>query len=927
MAATTQSAARADEPAQASQPSEPTVDFDRDVKPILSSRCFECHGPDTQENELRLDRRAEMLRGGKSGKPAVVPGKSGDSRLVQLVSGADPDRVMPPDGKRLSEKQIALIRTWIDQGAKWPETINPDPSEAVPSLNADFWSLRPLVRPQLPAVDGGRVENPIDAFILDRLKQAGLEPSPTANRATLIRRLYLDVLGLPPTPEELLEFENDARPDAYDRLVDSVLGNVHFGERWARHWLDVVRFAETSGFETNVDRPNAWYYRDYVINAFNSDKPFDQFVFEQLAGDSVGVDAATGFLVGGPDDGVKSPDIALTLMQRQDELSDMINTTGTAFLGLTLGCAKCHNHKFDPVLQKDYYAVQAVFAGVRYGERPLRNADTAQRIQEADAVNSRIEAIEAELASMGVRQAVNARKNFDKFKPVLAKFVRLNITATNNDAEPCLDELEIYAKPDGARPARNVALASEGAVATASGSLAGFDIHKLEHVNDGKYGNPQSWISNERGRGVVEIELAQPVLVNQVVWGRDRDGKLTDRLPVAYSIDVAADDRQWQTVATSNTRIPFGYGTSAQVASGFFGLDVAAAERVAKLLSERSSLNIRRKTLSETPAVFAGVFEQPGATHRLFRGDPLAPREVVAPDAITVLGKLNLAVDTPEQERRAAFARWIAGPDNPLTARVIVNRLWQFHFGTGIVDTPSDFGKNGGRPSHPELLDWLATELIRGGWSLKHVHRLILTSATYRQSSAPDPAKLTVDAGSRLLWRYPPRRLEAESIRDSILAVTGALDMRMGGTGFSLFEPNTNYVRVYTSKEEFGPAEWRRMIYATKVRMEHDSVFGVLDCPDAGQVTPKRTRSTTAIQALNLFNSRFTDQQSKMFAERLAREAGTDRNNQVSRAFLLAYGRKPDDREAAAAVALVDRHGLPALCRAVLNSSEFLFLP
>jgi hypothetical protein len=321
------------------------------------------------------------------------------------------------------------------------------------------------------------------------------------------------------------------------------------------------------------------------------------------------------------------------------------------------------------------------------------------------------------------------------------------------------------------------------------------------------------------------------------------------------------------------------------------------------------------------------MFEQPDPVHRLYRGDPGSPREVVNPGAIAAVGSLEIPAAAPEQERRVALARWIAQPQNPLTARVMVNRLWHYHFGRGIVETPSDFGHNGGRPSHPELLDWLANELVRSGWSLKHVHRLILTSATYRQSSAPRPEGLEVDATARLLWRFPPRRLEAEAIRDSMLAASGVLDERLGGPGFSPFRPNTNYVRVYQPKEEFGPPEWRRMVYMLKVRMEQDSVFGAFDCPDAGLIAPRRTQSTTAVQALGLFNSRFTEEQADLMAERCRREAGSGAAPGVWRAFELAFGRQPDDVERRAAEQLVARYGLPSLCRALFNANEFLFLP
>jgi hypothetical protein len=327
------------------------------------------------------------------------------------------------------------------------------------------------------------------------------------------------------------------------------------------------------------------------------------------------------------------------------------------------------------------------------------------------------------------------------------------------------------------------------------------------------------------------------------------------------------------------------------------------------------------------PNAYCGKFEKPGPTHRLQRGDPLQPREVVEPDTVAALGNLGLTADAPEQQRRVALAKWIISAENPLTARVLVNRIWQHHFGTGLVDTPSDFGTQGGRPTHPELLDWLAAKFVEHGWSMKHVHRLILTSHTYRQAAAPNKRGLGVDAGSRLLWRFPPRRLEAEPIRDSMLAVSGVLDQRMGGPGFSPFLPTQHHVRVYLPKEEFGPAEWRRMIYMTRVRMEQDAVFGPFDCPDGGLVCPKRGRSTTPLQALNLLNSAFVLQQADLFGERVRREAGDQPEPQVQLAFLLALGREPDAEEAKATEQLVRLHGAAALGRALFNANEFLFLP
>jgi hypothetical protein len=897
------------------------ISFQRDVRPILTAHCVECHGPDTQESGLRVDRRADLLKGGKSGRPAIEPRRSAGSRLLQLVSGSDKKLTMPPDGARLSAAEVETLRKWIDEGATFDEAK----AEAGPS--ADFWSFKPVHAGLPPAIKEGShfADNPIDAFVAAKLQWAGLQPSPPADRRTLIRRLYLDVLGLPPSPEEVTRFCSDENPLAWNRLVDQVLASPHSGERWARHWLDVVRFAETDGFETNVERPHAYPYRDYLIEAFNDDKPYDRLVFEQLAGDSVGEDAATGFLVGGPCDKVKSPDPVLTRMQRQDELTDIINTTGTTFLGLTLGCAKCHNHKFDPIPQRDFYAVQAVFAGVQHGERSLDAVDEPQRARRRTQIVAEIAQTSRALRSLGLRPPVDPRRNDELFPTVRTRRVRFTIRATNDGSEPCLDELQVFAKvPNGSL--ENVALASSGAKVAVSSVFPGSSFHKREHLNDGLFGNERSWISNERGQGWATIEFPHDCAVSQITWGRDRSGAYRDRLATDYLIEAETADGSWKRVASSVDRLPAESAHSA--IDSFLGrLTPKRAQQAALLLAELTRLREERDSTSLTAKIYAGVFVQPDTVHRLYRGDPGSPREAVSPGAIAAVSPLDIPSATPERERRIALAKWITRPQNPLTARVMVNRLWHYHFGRGIVETPSDFGHNGGRPSHPELLDWLARELVRSGWSLKHVHRLILTSHTYQQSSAPRADGLKIDASARLLWRFPPRRLEAEAIRDSMLAASGVLDERMGGPGFSPFRPNTNYVRVYLPKEDFGPPEWRRMVYMSKVRMEQDSVFGAFDCPDAGLIAPRRTQSTTAVQALGLFNSRFTEQQAELLARRCQREAGDEIAPRVRRAFELAFGRPPDEFEERAAMPLVSRHGLTSLCRALFNANEFLFIP
>ncbi len=840
----------------------------------------------------------------------------------------------------------------------------------------NHWSFQPVVRPVVPVTVSG-ARNPIDHFIGAKLAEHQLGPAPEADRRTLIRRVSFDLIGLPPTPEEADAFVRDPRPDAYERLVDRLLDSPHFGERWARHWLDVVRFAETHGFEMNNPRPNAWPYRDYVIRAFNDDKPYDQFVREQLAGDALGADEATGFLVAGAWDQVKSPDEVLTKNQRADELHDMVSVTGSAFLGLTVGCARCHDHKFDPIPQHDYYALKAVFEGVQHGERERRVNENGTREDELKQIRSRLSEIDAALvrfepvAQVGVvdtnrlRGPVHPRRNVEHFAPIMAKRLRFTILATTG-AEPCIDELEAFTV---GTDLTNVALASFGTKATASGTYPNSELHRLEHINDGRHGNSRSWISSEKGKGWVELEFPQSVLLERVVWARDREEKFGDRLATDYRLEVADDVGHWRVVASSADRRAFKPGQPYEPDLRPYAATETAETRLHRLLDEQKQLTTRAHELADRPMIYAGDFRQPEATRRFQRGDPMQPREEVTPGVLTRIAlpgtdrarsisnairspqngesnqSLLTSAPTEEQQRRWALADWITSPANPLTARVIVNRLWQHHFAEGLVSTPSDFGVNGARPTHPELLDWLAAELVSHGWSLKHIHRLIVTSATYRQRSLisesviskteknPRTAKLKTDslaqrrdAGNRLLWRYPAHRLEAEPIRDAMLAVGGRLDLRMGGPGWSPFVPNENYVRVYVPKESFEAGDFRRMIYATVVRQRPDGVFGAFDCPDGGQIAPKRTRSTTPLQALNLLNSGFVQQAAGLFAEHLPANAGGAPEAQAREAFRLAFQREPSADELQASARFIREENLQLFCRALLNSNEFVFV-
>ncbi|QEH38431.1 Planctomycete cytochrome C [Aquisphaera giovannonii] len=922
----------------------------REGRAVLAGSCVSCHNADQKKGKLDLSRLATALAGGESG-PAIVPGKSAESLLVEKVEAGE----MPPKG-RLDPAQARALRAWIDAGASYPaEPLAP------PRAGADWWSLRPIRRPGPPmpvAADAGLARNPIDLFLLAELRRKGIDPAPEADRRDLIRRLSFDLIGLPPAPEEVARFVADRDPMAYERLVDRLLASPQYGERWARHWLDVVRFGESEGYETNMPRFNAWPYRDYVIRALNRDTPFPRFVLEHLAGDALGDDpgdasaggdwltrAATGFLVGGTHDIVGNQTIEGMKQQRADDLDDIITATSTAFLGLTANCARCHDHKFDPITQRDYYGLQAVFAGVQHASRQVEAPDAAARREAAARIGRELAAIDRRLdeveplAMAGEdrdreaagsdeaprerrpRSPVRPLRNVERFRPRPARMVRFTVLATNTGSEPCVDEVEVMSA--GESP-RNVALAAAGGRASASSEYPDAAIHKVPHLNDGLVGNEHSWISREPGRGSFTIEWPRAAVVDRVIWSRDRNGAYADRLATAYRVEVAESPGAWQVVASSADRAPA--GDPAAVAAA--GQDDAGRARRAELLATQASLRARLAELGPTVSVYAGAFAEPGPTHLLRRGDPMQPGAEVPPSGLAaVRPSLTIPADAPEKGRRLALARWIGDPANPLPARVMVNRLWLHHFGQGIVSTPSDFGFNGGPPSHPELLDWLASRYIDGGWRLKPIHRLIVTSAAYRRSGRADAKALAIDAGNRLLWRMPPRRLEAEPLRDAILACSGRLDPAMGGPGYNIWEKNTNYVAVYRPRATLGADAFRRMIYQFKPRSQEDPTFGAFDCPGAALVTPKRNSSTTALQALNLLNSGFVADQAASFAGRLRREAGESPGAQARRGFLLALGREPSAGELLAAESLVRDHGAAALCRALYNANEFVFVP
>lgn len=1106
------------------------------VRPLFQKKCGSCHGAKVQKASLRLDARHGVFRGGDGG-PVLVAGKSSDSELIRRVESTDPDSQMPPEGERLTAQEIQALKDWIDAGAEWPESDYD--REALIDPRLKHWAFQPVQSVNPPSFDSTDeaakrfVKNPIDAFVLKALRDNGLEPNPPAGQVTLVRRAFLDLTGLPPRPEDIDGAGDALNDQAWERLVDSLLASPRYGERWAQHWLDVVRYADTHGFEVNTSRDNAWPYRDYVIRALNEDRPYDQFVREQIAGDLFGEDAATGFMVASAVllPGQIGADDASKRLARQDALDEIIVGTSSSILGMTIGCARCHDHKFDPITQQDYYNLQAYFAGVEYGDRQLRDPEFQQRKTQAAELQPRIDELQRrlqttapqatvartlimdeeetryvqflktpngpgqnpegtqrgyrndpgdrnrqanlsggrytwwnnvpgenvavwspsvagtfdlwlswgahgsgvhtrdaryvldrdgdlattddqqELASIDqyyqagitegtteqiplwsglsyvesvqldprskiilrggqtgtgitadvivlqevtaatnsgapvlpkLREPVNALRNVEHFGPVKARFVRFTSHATseNDRYEPCIDELEVFG-PDA--PSANLALASRAVKPSSSGNYSDIGIHQLKHINDGQYGNSFSWISNERGRGWVQLEFPETVVVDRIEWARDREGKFGDRLPVRYDIAVSEDGQTWTLVASSQDRVPVGTPWDPVQAL----LRNAPADLATETEALAKELDQLKKTQAELLAprmVFAGVFREPDQTFLLRRGDPeqkvsetvptlpavlyASPR---SPESATVAELSPNAVPaneslTEEQRRRRDLAGWLASSENPLTARVMVNRLWQHHFGRGIVDTPNDFGINGAPPSHPELLDWLAMEFIRSGWSIKHLHRMMMNSSTYRQSAAIREEAVRVDGNNQWLWRFASRRLESEAIRDSLLFVTGELNLKAGGPGFSFFKAKGG-LDGFPPVEEFTPEEFRRMIYAHHVRMEPVPVFGAFDCPDAGQSMPKRSRSTTALQALNLFNSPFVIQRASQLEQRAQREAGADTAHQIDYVYRQVFGRPATRLEAQLLQDVLKQHGMAVVCRSLLNSSEFLFLP
>jgi hypothetical protein len=940
----------------------------------------------------------------------MVPGNPDESILVDYVTGTDPE--MPKNGDPLPVEEVMALRAWIRAGAPWPDgKVLED--RHVP--DAQWWSFRPLVRPAVPpsASPHAIIANPIDAFVVAKLQEKGLPQSPSADRRTLIRRLSFDLIGLPPSPQEIEAFVDDPDPDhiAYCRVVDRLLESPRYGERWARHWLDIVHYGESHGYDKDKPRPNAWPYRDYVIRAFNDDKPYRQFIEEQLAGDVVypgSVDGieALGFIAAGPWDFIghaEVPEIKIDgKVARHLDRDDMVATAMGTFTSLTVSCAQCHNHKFDPISQRDYYQMQAVFAAVdrsdmSYDRDPAIAAErvalekrSLELLQQQKEVHDRILALvggelvpldqriadatvalnRSELPEFGYHSGIETRDD-------VIKWVQVDL----GDSQQ-ISALEYVACRD---TFNNI------------GPGFGFPIRfKIEASDDSEFKNEVVTLVDQ-----TSADFPNPGVAPQRLEGISNAGhevraryvrftatKLANRLPddfifalaelAVYSSDGSNRTRGAAVSALDSIEAAPRWQRSNLVDGYFYGRPPAGPDELDELQNLREML-VRSRVDSETlayrdrikaeivevvaarnalpapQAVYAGRVHtgsgaftgtggnggKPRPIYILDRGNVTQPKDEVSPGALTCLSQLSGWFDLPKEhsegDRRAALARWISDDRNPLTWRSIVNRVWQYHFGKGLVDTPNDLGRMGAEPTHPELLDWLAVDFRDGGQSLKKLHKLMVMSHTYRQRSSvaqrafdgdDSRSPQSIDADNRFLWRANRRRLEAEAVRDVVLHVSGRLDLRMGGPSFQDFvvqHPEHSPHYEYHLHDPGDPQTHRRSVYRFLVRSQPQPFMTTLDCADPSMRVDKRNESLSPLQALALLNNGMMVAMSKHCAERLEGEESV-RSDQIEKLFDRSLGRKPTPEERAALEVYIENHGLANACRLVFNLNEFTFV-
>ncbi len=958
--------------------------FIQSVEPILKKHCYECHSHSSgvMEGDLTLDWRSGWKTGGGRGA-AVVPGDPDASLLIQAVRHSDPDLQMPDE--KISDKEIAILTKWVKEGAH-------DPRAAKPTVGAsdatDWWSLEPLKR---PAVPGDGSVNGVDAFIQTRLQKEKLQPSSEADRRTLIRRLTYDLHGLMPTVAETNAFISDKSATAYASLLKRLLDSPRYGERWARHWLDTVHFADSHGFEHDELRPNAWRYRDYVIDRFNRDTPWSQFIREQLAADyfypeSTELTVALGFLGAGPYD--RSAAATAPKSFEYLDRDDLVTQTMGAFASTTANCARCHTHKFDPVTQADYFALQAVFAGIGKGDVSfdIDNKIGAQRrrwksLKEAAETQSARLLLKPENMKL-VAEWEKTRVSKPYWSPLKADvFLSTNgATLKRNDdgsilSSGKLPEQETIVVTAGTSLSKVTAvrldvladktLPFKGPGRTHNGNLHLTEFELRAFKKNSKEGkvvpireatadfNQEGWTIQHAIDGNLKtawgiypkvgvdhyavFELKTPLAIEpgtrlvltlkQLHGGSHIIGKFKLAVTDAAKLNVIALPAEAELVLA----VPQNKRTSEQqalLASAV--LKYRAEQELKKLPAPVKVYAAASEAVNERGMI---KYATPREIRLLVRGDLAKPRAVVAPGALTALAPLPARFDLPkshqEAARRAALADWLADSRNPLTWRSIANRVWQYHFGTPLVDTPNDFGFAGNAPTHPQLLDWLATELQQNGGSLKALHRAIVTSATYQQASAHRPDAAQLDAGNRWLWRMNRSRLDAESFRDSLLQLSGTLDNRMGGPSDRHFNQSKGVhvtpVVDYQGFDVDDRSNFRRSVYRFIFRTVPDPFMEALDCPDGAQLSPQRGESITAVQTLATMNNKFVARQCELMAARIqARCAGT--HNQVAEAFRIVNCRDASPEELSSVSDYVERFGLANACRLLVNTNEFMFV-
>jgi mono/diheme cytochrome c family protein len=932
------------------------VDFVKDVQPIFSKRCFECHGPQTQKSGLRLDRKEKALAGGDSGPPFEA-GKSEESLLIEYVAGLDPDTVMPPKGDRLTPEEVGLLRAWIDQGADWPASAD------MAILN--HWSFLPIHRPEVPAVQNSTwVRNPIDAFVLSKLESLKVEPSPEADRTTLIRRLSLDLLGLPPTPAEVARFVADTSPSAYERLVDRLLASPHFGERWGRHWLDLARYADSDGYEGDAPRPNAWRYRDWVIDAINRDMPFDSFTIEQLAGDllpdaTLEQKTATGFhrnTLTNKEGGVDPEEF------RVAAVVDRVNTTGTVWLGLTVGCAQCHTHKYDPLLHSDYYGLFAFFNTAKEVDvsAPLPGEMEAYNAAQLsfDAEHEKLKAVlkDYDENALSARQAEWERN----VTLPSARWTVLNpIRATSSGGAT------LKVRPDGSILASGTKPDYDTYTVAVSTDLTDITAFRIEVIDDPSL--PSRGPGRSRPGNLVLSELSVQAEAEDHHDGGDKqpislkhataDFSQNDQ-PVTAAIDgdtktgwaILGQEGQ-RHVAVFESEHPTGFpgGTtltfvldqqqgleqtigrlriSATKAAGPIEANAMPDEVVeilalapesrsdaqkARLGEYHRTIDPQRIKLQKAVAEHSkkappppsskvqtlAENSSPPKTHILIRGDFLRKGDEVNPHTPAVLHAFHASDSTPT---RLDLARWIVDPANPLTARVSVNRIWQHLFGRGLVTSVDDFGTRGESPSHPELLDWLASEFVARGWSRKTMIKQILMSSTYRQSSSERSDLADRDPNNVWLARQSRVRLEAEILRDVSLAASGLLTPTIGGPSVHPPQPPGISELTYAGKAKWvdstGPDRYRRGMYTWFQRTSPYPMLMTFDAPDSNVCSVKRERSNTPLQALTLLNDTVFVECAQALGRRIIEESShIFPEERLRYAFQLCLARDPQEDE------------------------------